>query len=699
MLTYSRAAVMEKTELLGELSTSPIGLSPETAAGRLIEVGPNAVNSHETPAWRILVRQLSSAFVYLLLVAAGLAFVLGERIDAAMILLFVAINTTLGFAQEYRAELAAKILKRYWRHTARAVRDGATSEVDARDLVPGDVIRLRAGDKIPADVRLIDAHGLAIDESSLTGESASVAKHFSAMTDEPREFGDAGNIGFAGTDVLTGEATGVVIATGRDSALGGITALTLETHAPSAFETNIAKFSVFILKLTLVTLAFVLALNLALKGLGRAEELLLFSIALTVGVIPEALPLVTTIALSTGALRMTRRHAVVRRLSAIEDLGSIDILCTDKTGTITQNKLTVSDIRAADKDACLRYALLGSCYVGADAPPHNEFDEALWKKASKIARDQAKHATKLGELPFDPDRRRNSMLVDSARERTLVVRGSSDEILKLCRAVEDPIGVGRYLERQGLAGNRVITIAVKHGLAAHADLAAEERDLELVGFISFKDPLKPDAKAAAEKARRLGVQIKILTGDSKPVAAAVAREIGIISDALEVVSGAEFDAMPLDEKHRAIDRYHVFARVNPRQKFEVLALLQEKNTVGFLGEGFNDAPGLKMANVAIAVAGASDIAREASDVILLDKSLMVIFDGVEEGRRVFTNIVKYLKATLASNFGNFYAVAAASLFIDFLPMLPLQILLVNLLSDFPMMSIATDTVSPEDLRQ
>lgn len=701
LLRFSDAAAMTADDAATALGADPLhGLSADDAANRRATSGWNEIARNKKSARDILVRQVASPFIYLLVLAAVIAFATGEHLDAGMVVLFMVINTALGFFQEYRAERAVDVLMQYWQDTTHVLRGGKVAIVKARELVPGDVVRLQAGDKIPADVRFLRADGVSVDESVLTGESASVAKDALPTSAAARDYFEATNIGFSGTALLTGEAEALVIATGKDAALGEIASLTAETKTVSAFEKQIGSFSTFILKLVVVTLAFVFALNLGLKGLGRIEELILFSIALTVGVIPEALPVVSTIAMSRGAQRMAGRKVIVKRLSAIDDLGSIDILCTDKTGTITQNQLHVADVHAADQDACLRYALLGSSFLGEkEKQPNNAFDVAVWRHVDADVRKTSAKTKKLGELPFDPVRRRNSVLIEDGGGRTLVVRGSADEVLPRCSDVPDPLTLGKYLASQGLAGNRTIVIAAKRGMTADAPTEDDERDLEFVGVIAFHDPLKRDAASAVRRATALGVQIKILTGDSKEVAGAVAHKLRLVNDPLEVMTGAAFDALEPGAQVRAVHDYHVFARVNPRQKFAILALLQQKNVVGFLGEGFNDAPGLKMANVGLAVEGASDIAKEAADVILLNRSLGVIFDGIEEGRRTFANTIKYLKVTLAGNFGNFYAVAVASFFIDFLPMQPVQILLLNLLTDVPMITIAADTVDASELRK
>ncbi|HTK05097.1 MAG TPA: HAD-IC family P-type ATPase [Candidatus Eisenbacteria bacterium] len=700
-LDFHDAATKEPADVLSALGTDVArGLSSEEALARLGRLGKNEIARQNKTALDILIRQLTSPFIFLLVVAAAVAFVTGEHFDASMIVLFTAINTGLGFFQEYRAEKAVEVLMRYWSHKTHTIRDGATLLVEAADLVPGDIVRFQAGDKIAADVRFISVTNLSVDESVLTGESVDVYKISSPLDSAPKEYFQASNIGFSGTAVLTGEASAVVIATGKNAALGDIAKLTAETKTTSAFEKEIAAFSTFIMKLVIVTIAFMFGLNVLLKGTGRLQELLIFSIALTVGVIPEALPVVSTVSLSRGALRLARKKVIVKRLSAIDDLGSIDILCTDKTGTITKNELVVSHVLAADSEACVKAALLASSFIGENAKQQNNaFDVALWTHAAPAAQDDAKRAVKLAELPFDPVRRRNSVLLRNPDGRNVMItRGSPDDIIKLASNIGDRQSLEEHIVREGLAGNRVIAVAVKRNVGAEARLKDEEHDLEFLGLISFQDPLKESAVAAARKAKHLGVQIKIITGDSKEVAGAVAHKIGIIDDPHKVVTGERLEAMSVEERHLAVHDFHVFARMNPRQKFSVLQLLQETKAVGFLGEGFNDAPGLKMANVGLAVEGASDIAREAADVILLNSSLSVIFDGIEEGRRTFGNTIKYLKVTLASNFGNFYSVAIASLLIPYLPMLPLQILLLNLLSDFPMITIATDTIDAADLK-
>ncbi|MEY4723586.1 MAG: hypothetical protein RLZZ324_1099 [Candidatus Parcubacteria bacterium] len=696
-LAWRKAATLGVPALSKALAVEPEqGLSPAVAAARLVSHGQNAIPTAHRSAGAIMRRQFESPFIWLLIAASGIAFATGEPVDASMIALFTLINTTLGFTQEYRAERAVQSLLTLWEDKCHVRRGGTVQRIPTKDIVPGDIVRLQAGDRIPADVRFLSARDLTVNESVLTGESLDVTKVAEPQQKEPAEYSDAGNMGFFGTSVLTGEADAMVIATGVHASLGEIATLTQSAKTESSFEKEIASFSGFILKTVIVTLAFMFAINVGIKGLGRVQELLLFSIALTVGVIPEALPVVATMALSRGAQRMAARKVVVKRLSAINDLGSIDVLCTDKTGTITENRMNVADVRATDADACLRYATLASSFIGETGKQQNNaFDLALWQHASPALRAEAKAVKKIAEVPFDPVHRVNAVLVQDG-ERVAILRGSTEEVLKRCARPDDELAIGRWVAERGLTGNRVIAVACK---ASEGEKTLHDANgYRFMGLVSFHDPIKRDSMAAVKKARELGVRIKILTGDSRETAGAVAAQLHLIADPTKTITGAEFDALDALGQHAALDEYAVFARMNPVQKFTVLQLLKEKNVVGFLGEGFNDAPGLKIAHVGLAVDSASDISREAADVILLGKGLGVIFDGIEEGRRTFANTIKYLRITLASNFGNFYSVAIASFFIPFLPMLPLQILLLNLLTDLPMITIAADTAGSDELQ-
>lgn len=663
------------------------GLSTSEAMSLQRQYGKNELASQTVRWWQILLRQFKSPFLYVLFGASGLALFLGETIDSLMILLFVLINTVLGFFQEYRSEQTLRLLKKYTQNQITAIRDGEETNIPTNELVPGDIIMLEPGDIIPADVKIVKTEGLVINESVLTGESKEVTK----TNDD-----DA----FSGTTVVSGMATANVVAIGAKSQYGKIAKLTTQTVRESTFEKELRRFSKFTLYVVVATLALVIVASLIIKGSPNFGDLLLFAIALAVSVIPEALPVVTTFSLSIGASRLAKKHVVVKRLSAIEDLGSIEVLCSDKTGTLTENKMRVQEVRADDPGKTLLYAHLSSLTSKTERNVANTaFDKAVTRKLTKTQKSLAEKYEVIHKIPFDPKRKRVMSVLEykglpaQAGKKEMIVRGSPEEVFALCKLGRSTKAqYSSWVEAQGDLGNRVLAVAKKD---IKRDGFKDETGLHFVGMISFRDPIKPTTKDAIAQAVRLGIQVKILTGDSKEVAGAVAKAVGLIDSADKVITGQELDKMTVAKAHEAVNEYQVFARVSPEQKYKIITLLQEKHEVGFLGEGINDAPALKIANVAIVVNGASDIAKEAADIILLQNSLKVIVDGIHEGRSTFANTTKYITATMSANFGNFFAVALVSLVIPFLPMLPLQILLVNLLSDFPSIAVATDSVDHE----
>lgn len=702
-MSFSSYTTKTVQEVLAECATSlDGGLSSDEAAKRVLQYGKNCI-AHDSVTWRhLLVRQCRSSFIYLLIVAAFLSFVLGQGIDAILISAFICINIGLGFLQEFRSHKALQALSTFIIPLTTVRRDGVLSQIQTTLVVPGDCVILEPGAMIPADIRFVKECDLWIDESPLTGESVSIKKQTTNLLEPAREMFEAKNIGFAGTSVVRGSGEGVVIGTGMLSALGSIAKATLAVPHTTTFEREIGSFSRFIFRLILISLLFLFLANVWIKG-GEASltELVIFSIALAVSVIPEALPLVVTFSLSRGAHDLARKKVVVKRLSAIEDLGGIDVLCTDKTGTLTENMLTVAHVLPyRDADTVL-YACAGIPHVAEHVVKREPFDTALWNALSAEKRTTVMKYKKIDEVLFDPLRRRNTIAFELGRSGLLVSRGAYEDIIALCSRVpkKDRTLFEQWITDEGREGRRVLAIAIKtFPRRGRLDPAIDEHTLRFAGLISFVDPLKKTTKDAILKSRDLGVQVKILTGDSPAVAGAVARAIGLVTSQDAVLTGKEFDALSNEAQKKAVEEFAVFARISPDAKLRIIELLRQSHSVGFLGEGINDAPALKAADVAIVVQGGADIAREASDIVLLKKSLSVIIDGIAEGRMVFANTHKYIRATLASNFGNFYAVAVASLFIPYLPMLPLQILLVNLLSDFPMIAIATDSVDAAEVR-
>ncbi len=666
------------------------GLTTQEAEKRLQEFGSNLIQASAVSSWQILKRQVNSAFVYLLLGASLLSFGLKEPTNGLMILLFIIINAGLGFYQEYKSEHTVKLLKKILTPKVKVRRDNKIKIIDSVNLVPGDIILLQAGDMIPADVRFVSGQNLMIDESVLTGESFPVKKSAAGGK----------NLGWGGTTMIEGKAEALVLNIGKNTNLGKLSKLTLETKKESGFAKALKKLSQLILYLVIITLALALTARLMIKpGSTDLAETILFAIALAVSVIPEALPIVMTFALSKGALQLTKNKVVVKRLSAIEDLGGIEVLCTDKTGTITENQLTVAKVNSKKEAEMLMLAAV-SGYILADGklPLGNNFDRAIWTSGENSLM-KIKAFKKIKEIPFDPQRRRDTVLVDNNGKYQLIVRGAPELLMSFSQNINEAEKrqLNQWISAEGRLGRRVLGIAAKDVERTEFNLNQDDQGLEFLGLISFTDPVKKSAVEAVKQAKALGVEIKILTGDRPEVAETVAREIGLIEAAEKSITGDEWEKLTGEKKVEVLELCRVFSRVTPQQKYDIIQLLQERKTVGFLGEGMNDAPALKVANVALAVQGAADIAREAADIVILNKSLLVIINGIKIGREVFANTIKYIKTTLTSNFGNFYAIVAASLLIDYLPMLPLQILLLNLLSDFPMIAIATDTVDSQEL--
>lgn len=686
------------------LDSSENGLSKKEVLLRQKKYGLNEIKSKSVNALNILIRQFRSPFCYLLLIAAVISVLIGQMVDSVAVLAFIFINVVIGFFQEYRAERAVILLQKFIPQKIKVLRDSKEEIIDAKFLVEGDIVLLEAGNLAPADLRALSVKNFLSDESALTGESSPVSKIEEPMAVEEKEIFKTKNIIFSGTSVVSGKAIAVVVATGKNTVFGGIVKTISEIKRESTYEKSILYFCKLILKIVVVTIVLIFAANILLKGISDFFELLLFSVALIVSILPEALPAVVTFALSEGSLKMAKQKVVVKRLAAIEDLGNIEVLCTDKTGTLTQNKLSLEKIVSPEKKKCFLYGILSS---GADKIGDkilNPFDFALFQRAPDDILGDSKKFEIISELPFDSYRMRSAFLVQSQkRERFLIVKGAPESILKNCSRISgnfDKKEIKEDTEREGKEGKRVLALAFKKVDKNKADIKIQdERGLTFLGYFIFDDPLKNTAKEAIELSRKIGVQIKIITGDSREVAGYVAQKTGLTLNPQDLVSGEELEKMTRDDFDDACTEKIVFARISPDVKHKIIKSLQKKYEVGFLGEGVNDAPALKTADVGIAVVEASDVAREASDVVLLQKDLRVVVNGIKDGRIIFSNINKYIKCALASNFGNFYSIAVISLFINFLPMLPVQILLGNLLSDFPLISIATDSVDLEELRK
>jgi len=720
----------EREEVFEILKSRETGLTEKEAEDRQRVYGLNEVKTREIGTFDILVRQFKSAFFYLLFIAGILALLLGEKIEAILIFIFAFINVFLGFFQEYRAQKAISFLKKYLPKEVKVLREGKEKFIEKKFLVPGDIVLLDFGDIVPADLRIFETRNFLVDESILTGESQPIAKISEPL--EAREIFEAKNSAFSGTSVISGKARGIVISTGKNTEFGKIAKLTAETTKPSIYEKELADFSKVILKTVLITILLVFLAKILIKKRVDIGDFAIFCLALIVGIIPEALPVVVGSALSRGALRLAKRKVVVKRLSSMEDLGNMEILCTDKTGTLTENKLKVDKIYSGDTKKCLLFSLLASSYLEKSVV-RNPFDLAIFEKAKIEEKNILKKFKILFEIPFDPIRRRNSVLVNLVRKggaltqtlkeaelsngvknenKILILRGAPEVILEKSSEIEGGLireEIEKEIKEEGEEGKRILAIAYKffdpernkisNGVNKDEFTENDEKNLKFLGFITFIDPLRKAVKSTIDLAKKLGVQIKILTGDAPEVAGKLAMDVGLIDDPKKVILGKNLDSLSENEFEKKSEEYQVFARIAPETKLKIIKSLQKKYEVGFMGEGINDAPALKIAHVAIAVKGAADVSKEASDILLLENDLRTVIEGIREGRNIFANINKYIKCTLSSNFGNFYSVATMSLILPFLPILPAQILLVNLLSDFPLISLAGDSVDVEELRK
>lgn len=667
--------------------STPQGLSEREAATRLKEHGPNQIEHRRMSGWRLLLKQFTSPFVYLLIASAVLSIIFHDLIGGWMIVAFILINGILGFYQEYHAEKAVTLLQAILRPSCTVLRGGKEHRVPATDIVPGDICWVELGDIVPADGSCIEAENCQCDESILTGESFPVEKNIDAPL-------------YAGTKVTQGWAKIVISETGHSTSLGRIAKLMNETEEEGAYQRSIRRLSVAILWFVVIAVTSTVVLRLAFPGESTLTwiQFAIFAVALAVSVVPETLPLVVTICLSRGALLMAKKQVVVKRLNSIEDLGSIEVLCVDKTGTLTQNMMRVADVYRTEQDPRL-FALRCVEAVRLATPKElDPFNRALVESLSKEESRSVTEHTLQAHLPFDPKRKRVTAISTQNHVTTLISCGAPEEVLKRSPKTDKAFLV--WLEQQGKEGRRILTVAARAlpSRTTNKSIDQNEHNLTLVGGIAFEDPLKPSARVALKQIQSLGVRVKMLSGDSPDVALAIAKRVGLLKDEKRLMTGTQFLALNASERQKQAQRCTVFARVDPEQKFAIIQELQKRSAVGFLGEGINDAPALKLASVGIAVQEASDIAREAADIILLDKGLDVIAEGICEGRRVFVNIGKYIRATLVSNFGNFFAVIISLFFIPTLPMLPIQILLLNLLSDFPMTAICMDAVDNQEMR-
>ncbi len=693
---------IELPALFAKLGAHREGLSAAEADRRLARVGPNAVKEHgRTSALRLLLRQFESPLVLILVFGALVALVVHELLDATIVLLIVLGSAALGFFQEFNASIAVSKLRARLALSVPAIRDGVRKSVPVADLVPGDIVELSAGNLVPADGRIIAARDFLVSEAALTGETFPVEKVPGvAAADAP--LAARTNCVFLGTSVRSGVATVLIAATGRATALGEIAAR-LEAAAPETeFARGVRQFGYLLTRVMLVIVVAVLTVNIML---GRPlTESLLFAVALAVGLSPELLPAIVSVTLSAGARAMAARGVLVRRLEAIENLGSMDVLCTDKTGTLTEGKIVLE--AAVAPDGAKSPALHRLAYLNAELQTgiDNPLDAAIVASATPAEAEALPR--KIDELPYDFQRRRLTVVVEEegdAHAHRIITKGAYVHVIACCGSVlgEDGAAVpldaatrarlDDFYEAKGSEGFRVLGVATRLCPAQSAYHRGDERDMAFAGFLLFLDPIKAEIMTTIADLNRLGIRIKIVTGDNRYVAAHVAEAIGLKPHAL--LTGERLNHLNDEALWHRAERTDVFAEVDPQQKERIVRALQRAgHAVGYLGDGINDAPALYEADVGISVDQAVDVARESADIVLLRRDLDSLRAGVEDGRRTFANTLKYIRITTSANFGNMISMALATLALPFLPMLPKQILLNNFLSDFPAVTISTDNV-------
>ncbi len=694
-VSAAEAAALETAEVLARLGSGTQGLAETEAARRLRVFGPNAVRSHRARALPVLMSQLRSPLLLLLAVTAVASAFLGQASDAVIIGVILAASVGLGFVNEYKAAKTAEALHSSIHHRCVVLRDGHPTPVDVTEVVPGDVVDLQLGQVVPADLRLLAVAGLECDESVLTGESMPAEK-----ATEPVAAGtplaELSCCALMGTVVRAGSGTGVVVATGGAAEFGRIALGLGERQPETEFQVGLRKFSLLLVGVAGALTSAIFVINVALHK--PVIDALLFSLAIAVGISPQLLPAVVSTSLAAGSRQLAKRKVLVKRLVCIEDLGDVDVLFTDKTGTLTEGSLrfmrSAGPDGTADEEPLLLGLLCNEAVVeNGRAAGGNPLDVALWDSPAAAGQRAAlARYRRLDTVPFDHERRLVSVLTEDDRgNRVIITKGAPEGLLERC--IDVPAGGRKALEAEFAAGNRVVAVATRAAPGQSSITTADEHALRFRGILVFLDPPKSTARAALQRLAGLGISVKILTGDNPVVAAKVCAELGLPPG--QVATGADIDNAG-DQLGALIARTTVFARVSPEHKAQVVR--EQRRTgddVAFLGDGVNDAVALHAADVGVSVDSATDVAKDAADVLLLEKDLNVLADGVMGGRQIFANTIKYVLMGTSSNFGNMFSAAGASIFLKFLPMLPSQILLNNLLYDTSQLAIPTDDVDPE----
>ena len=688
-------------QLMETLHTSPRGLSSEEVATRRSTYGPNeVVREKRLAAFRQFAGQLKNPLIIILLLAAVLSVFLGELVDALIIIVIVFLSVFIDFFQEYRAERAVELLKEKISTRATVIRDGSRQDIPLSGLVPGDMIILSAGDIVPADARVLSARDFFVDQSALTGESFPVEKTALLRQGMEPDPSRREQYLFMSSPVVSGSATAVVIKTGMATEYGKIAERLTARPPETEFERGLRQFSYLVTRIIFLLVIFVFFTNAFFKH-GVLDSLL-FAVALAVGLTPELLPMILTVNLAKGALAMSDKGVIVKHLASIQNFGSMDVLCTDKTGTLTENRITLIyhvDLENNSSDQVLLYSYLNSFHqTGLKSP----LDEAILRTGGV----EVGQFTKIDEIPFDFIRKRISVVVEKNGDRTLITKGAPEEVLKFCTRIsrggnEEPF-TREWHDRAAVLydslsrdGFRLLSVASRKITDIKSTYKPEdETGLTLHGFVAFIDPPKETAHESLLMLHDAGIDVKVITGDNELVTRHICATLDF--PITRVIEGSEIARMDSDTLARAVEQANIFTRVSPPQKERIIrALMKNNHVVGYMGDGINDAPSIRAADIGITVDNAVDIAKESADIVLLKKDLRVLRDGILEGRKTFGNTMKYIMMGTSSNFGNMISVATASLFLPFLPLLPVQILLNNLLYDLSQSTIPTDTVDGE----
>jgi Mg2+-importing ATPase len=693
--------------LLRDLRTSPGGLTQTEAENRARTTGPNVVAQEKKQGWPLrLLRIILNPLVILLSTLSAISFLTGDSRAGVVMAGMVALSVGLRFWQEARADAASEKLKAMIHVTATVVRDGTAREIPLRDLVPGDIINLAAGDMIPGDVRLLTSKDLFVSQGSLTGESLPVEKIHDPEIKEESSPTELTNTCFMGTSVESGTATAVVVTTGLQTYLGSMAHSITEERPQTSFDQGLNRFTWLMMKFMAVMVPLVFFINGITKHDWKGA--FFFALAVAVGLTPEMLPMIVSVCLSKGALAMSRKKVIVKRLNSIQNFGAMDVLCTDKTGTLTEDRVVLMrhcNVAGRETDDVLLNGYLISYF---QTGLRNLLDRAILESSDFHGKTAVEKYKKLDEIPFDFTRRIMSVLVQGAEGKAvLLTKGAPEEIFLRCSQFEldgklSPmhpdlmVGLKREYDDLSNDGFRVLAVATKELAGKHICTKDDERDLILRGYVAFLDPPKNTAARALAALHNHGVAVKILTGDNHLISRKVCKDVGLIADPM--LEGSDVEKLSDAELGEAAEKTALFARLSPAHKERVIRVLRAKgHVVGCMGDGINDAPALRAADVGISVDTATDIAKESADLILLEKDLMVLEGGVIEGRKVFANIVKYIRMGASSNFGNMFSVLGASAFLPFLPMAPIQVLTNNLLYDFSQVPIPADAVDDEQV--